>query len=143
MSSPSSLPSAFVTPGLKLSIQTMSNVFVQIRGEDDRLDADSDGQPDACDICPFDPLDDRDFDGHCDSVDNCPDDPDPTRADGDGDGLGDVCDNCPALDNPMQADRDADGVGDGCDNCPDTSNPGQAASDGDTASGATLEREKT
>ena len=38
----------------------------------DQTDADSDGDGDACDACPDDPLNDADFDGICDGVDVCP-----------------------------------------------------------------------
>ena len=38
---------------------------------DDTVDADSDGIPDDCDVCPFDALDDADGDGVCGDMDLC------------------------------------------------------------------------
>ena len=104
-----------------------------------QVDADGDGQGDACDP-------DDDNDSVDDAVDNCPLAANPDQADLDGDGLGDACDidddgdnvsdgndNCPVDANPDQADRDDDNVGDACDpdvdgdlvrntigSCPDT-----------------------
>lgn len=57
-------------------------------------DADGDGTPDSCDVCP-------DFDDN---------------ADADSDGTPDGCDICPGFDD--NADTDSDGTPDGCDACP-------------------------
>ncbi len=71
-----------------------------VPGQDDGLDADGDGVPDACDPCNL-----TDPDG---------------APDGDADGIPDACDLCPAV--PGQddaADLDGDGVPDACDDaCP-------------------------
>ncbi|MHC4219703.1 MAG: thrombospondin type 3 repeat-containing protein, partial [Planctomycetota bacterium] len=58
------------------------------------VDSDSDGTPDAQDLCPMEA--------------------DPLQEDQDGDGLGDLCDNCPAVANPVQEDTDGDGTGNLC-----------------------------
>lgn len=78
-------------------------------------DVDSDGIGDLCDPCPDDSGNDTDGDGACDSVDPCPYDPDD---DGDSDGLCAAQDNCPYVSNPGQGDSDGDLFGDACDACP-------------------------
>jgi uncharacterized repeat protein (TIGR01451 family) len=57
----------------------------------DQLDADGDGNGDACDACPADPLNDADGDGVCGNVDNCPATANSDQRDTDGDGVGDLC----------------------------------------------------
>ncbi len=114
-----------------------------------QLDADRDGQGDACDT-------DDDGDGITDASDNCPLKSNPDQADADNDRIGDVCDDCPNTANPTQVvptwynDQDGDGraterrqictmPGTGWtntqlpegDNCPNTSNPDQADADQD------------
>ena len=79
------------------------------------IDNDSDGVLDACDACPFDPVDDLDGDGLCGDVDNAPFDANPGQADSDADGVGDIADNCLSTVNPNQVDLDGDGAGDLCD----------------------------
>ena len=96
-----------------------------------QADVDVDGTGDACDPCPFDPLNDWDGDGTCgdadpdddndqvtDDLDNCPLVQNLNQADADGDGRGDLCDNCVLVPNPNQANRDGDALGDACDPCP-------------------------
>ena len=78
----------------------------------DALDADGDGQPNACDPCPADAPDDSDGDGVCDTDDVCPGSDD--AIDTDGDSVADGCDPCP-LDAPD--DSDGDGVCDTDDRC--------------------------
>jgi hypothetical protein len=96
-------------------------------------DADGDGVPDGCELCPgFDDLDDADQDGSPDACDNCPSAFNVDQADPDSDGKGSACDNCPAISNANQVDVDADGVGDLCDNCPSIANADQADGDNDT-----------
>jgi DNA-binding beta-propeller fold protein YncE len=75
---------------------------------------------------------DRDEDGELDADDSCPIDPLPGQPDPDGDGVGEICDNCPAEWNASQSDRGgfgagslADGVGDAC-QCGDTTGDGVA-----------------
>lgn len=101
-------------------------------GYDDRLDADADGIPDGCDVCPG-ADGDEDGDGVCDDLDQCPgfDDHLDTDGDGlpngcddcsqggdtDGDGVVDDCDLCDGFDDAI--DRDGDQAPDGCDPCPD------------------------
>jgi len=105
------------------------------------LDADSDGVPDECDICPLDPLDDVDGDGVCGDIDICPID---VANDTDLDGICESNDNCPLASNEDQLDNDVDGLGNACDpdddndsfndaldNCPLHNNPLQEDSDGD------------
>ena len=103
-------------------------------GADEFVDADGDGVPDGCDICPgFDDLVDSDGDGVPDGCDVCPGADDNLDADGDGvpnatdlfpndptesadldgDGIGDNAD----------PDRDGDGVRDADDRCPDKAGP--------------------
>ncbi len=80
-------------------------------------DGDSDGVPDAVDICPGQDSAmgvDSDLDLLADACDNCPSDPNSDQADGDGDGVGNVCDNCPNDPNSDQVDADGDGQGDAC-----------------------------
>jgi Thrombospondin type 3 repeat len=101
-----------------------------------RLDSDSDGLPDNCDICPNDPDNDSDDDGICDDVDDC--------IDFDQDGICKDVDNCLTTSNADQLDSDLDGTGDARDtdrdndfipdindNCPDTPNFDQLNQDGD------------
>jgi hypothetical protein len=92
-----------------------------------QADSDGDGPGDACDVCPFDALNDADGDGTCGDVDNCPDLAN-DQADADADDLGDACDAC-----PMDAgnDADADGLCGDVDNCPGAPNPDQTDSDAD------------
>jgi len=52
---------------------------------------------------------DEDSDGIDDFLDNCPSDSNANQADGDDDGVGDVCDNCPLDNDSTQADSDQDG----------------------------------
>ena len=83
-------------------------------GFDDAADGDGDGMPDNCDICPgFDDAADGDGDGIPDNCDICPNDPDD---DGDGDGVCADADLCPGFDDLLDA--DGDGVPDDCDICP-------------------------
>jgi hypothetical protein len=60
-------------------------------GQDDRLDLDEDGLPDACDGCDG-PGADADGDSRCDGEDLCPGEDD--RLDADADGVPDGCDGC-------------------------------------------------
>lgn len=80
---------------------------------DDTLDADGDGEPDACDPCPDDNPNDSDLDNVCDSDDICDNGND--ALDNDEDGTPDACDVC-----PFDADDDADddGVCGNVDQCP-------------------------
>jgi hypothetical protein len=81
-------------------------------------DGDSDGVPDACDVCATTPdggQADSDSDGVGDACDLCVSDPDPGQTDADSDGVGDACDNCPAVANGTQNDADSDGYGAACD----------------------------
>jgi hypothetical protein len=112
----------------------------------DGPDADSDGQPDACDPCPDDAANDADGDGLCGDVDPCPTG---VEADEDGDGVCDQADVCPGSDDTLDADMDnmvdgcdpcpqdpdddgdLDGVCGDLDNCPMVANEGQADGDGD------------
>lgn len=84
-------------------------------GQDDRLDIDEDGSPDACD-------DDKDGDAVGNDDDNCPAVSNPTQADADLDHIGDACES---------SDVDLDGVEDTLDNCPGAANTDQADMDGD------------
>ncbi|MFQ5413308.1 MAG: thrombospondin type 3 repeat-containing protein [Phycisphaerae bacterium] len=105
-------------------------------------DSDSDGVPDAIDVCAgADDFADADADATPDCLDGCPGDPTKTEpglcgcnvpeTDTDGDGVADCIDNCVNTINPVQADADTDGIGDRCDNCPATPNVDQADADGD------------
>ncbi len=87
------------------------SVFNPVRPMDggNQADADTDGQGDECDPCPFDANstmcnvvdpNDRDHDGAPNGTDNCPDAANANQADMDMDGRGDVCDACPADSNP-------------------------------------------
>jgi hypothetical protein len=95
-------------------------------------DSDSDGVPDADDLCLYEDatgfdldgdgcLDDSDGDGVTDDVDPCPDegagdiDGDGCPDDSDGDGTPDSEDTCEGYDDSLDA--DLDGVPDGCDAC--------------------------
>ena len=97
----------------------------------EQTDTDRDGRGDACDACPFDPVNDSDLDGFCSDADNCPGHFNPDQADADTDGRGDTCDNCPFAENSGQIDQDGDGAGDACDRCPAVPNPGQVDTDAD------------
>jgi hypothetical protein len=128
-----------------------------VGGTDNQLDADDDGDGDACD--PNDDydsiLDDGDLSGtigdnlctsgntsNCD--DNCQFVANEDQADSDGDSIGDLCDACPddntntcdsttapiLLQGPPQ-DTDGDGPTDNKDNCPSDANPDQKDDDGD------------
>jgi hypothetical protein len=91
----------------------------------DGTDADQNGVPDACQLCPK--WGDADADGVC-APDNCPTVSNPGQGDSDGDGVGDACDTCGGA---GARDGDGDGVCDGADNCPVVANAGQADADGD------------
>jgi hypothetical protein len=79
-------------------------------------DADADGVPDSCDVCPgFDDAADRDLDGIADGCDACPDAP---AVDLDGDGASD-CIDCDDTD-PLRSPLDLDG--DGHTSCDDDCN---------------------
>ncbi|MCB9656063.1 MAG: hypothetical protein H6726_00325 [Sandaracinaceae bacterium] len=83
-------------------------------GGPDGLDDDGDGVPNACDACPsFPDQQDRDDDGLPDGCDVCPDD---AANDFDRDGVCDMSDLC--LLGPDSADADGDGIPDACDPCP-------------------------
>lgn len=95
---------------------TTISTTVVVEGSDE--DSDSDGIPDASDICPTTENSDQanaDADEHGDACDPC--------TDTDGDGFGDpghaanTCnsDNCPSAINFNQADLDGDGIGNVCD----------------------------
>jgi len=58
---------------------------------DDAIDADGDGRPDGCDVCPFDPDDDADGDGLCANFDACPNSPEDALIDNDGCAITDYC----------------------------------------------------
>ena len=103
---PSSDPNDMDGDGIADADDNCPNVFNPIRPVIDggvQPDADSDGEGDACDICPFNEGSvcdaptpgDRDRDGTPDLEDNCPSTPNEDQADGDEDGIGDVCDPCP------------------------------------------------
>jgi hypothetical protein len=85
-------------------------------------DADGDGIGDACDPCPNDTDNDADADGLCSTADLCPWD---SANDADADGDCEADDNCPFLANADQFDSDRDGVGNACDGAP--SDPGLKA----------------
>ena len=103
-------------------------------GFDDTADRDGDGNPDDCDPCPLDVLDDWDGDGVCDTDDICQGGDDAVDTDGDltpdgcdlcpvdnpddndGDGECDSGDQCPGFSDVI--DTDGDGTADGCDPCP-------------------------
>ena len=76
-------------------------------------DADSDGIPDAEDVCPNDPENDADADGICGDTDICPGHDD--LADADLDLAPDGCDVCP---NDPLDDEDLDGICGDFDTCP-------------------------
>ncbi|MDO8649625.1 MAG: thrombospondin type 3 repeat-containing protein [Candidatus Peregrinibacteria bacterium] len=114
------------------------------------LDRDSDGVPDAVDVCRSVANPDQadaDDDGIGDKCDSCPAVRNPNQDDRNSNGLGDACegsvldpdqdgipnanDVCPAAPNPDQADRDNDGLGDMCDNCPTIQNRDQRDLDKD------------
>jgi len=80
---------------------------------DDLVDLDGDGQPDACDICPADALDDVDGDDVCDSDDIC--DGNDGSGDSDEDGICDDIDICEG--NDATGDADGDGFCDDIDIC--------------------------
>ncbi len=99
----------------------------------DQLDADDDGEGDACDACTDSDGDTFGDPGHAASVcelDNCPDVANGTQSNADGDDLGDACDPC--------TDTDGDGLGDPgfsasvcpVDNCPMVPNVDQNDVDG-------------
>jgi hypothetical protein len=94
-------------------------------GFDDSLDADADTVPDGCDVCAgFDDLLDADADGVPDGCDICAGFDD--AIDTDVDGVPDGCDTCPGFNDSL--DMDNDGIPDACDFCPN--DPGNDA-DGD------------
>jgi len=99
----------------------------------DQLDPDFDGFGDACDICPYDFMNDADGDSLCAGEDICPNDslndadsdglcagedicPNDSLNDADGDGVCGDLDICPGGDDALDA--DADGIPDFCDACP-------------------------
>ncbi|MEM3374289.1 MAG: thrombospondin type 3 repeat-containing protein [Candidatus Woesearchaeota archaeon] len=88
----------------------------------DQIDSDGDFIGDACDVCPFDPLNDIDNDGICSNTDNCPTLYNQNQQDSDNDNIGDACDVCP---NDQLNDIDNDGICSNTDNCPLKYNPEQ------------------
>jgi len=106
----------------------------QLEEDEQGVDTDSDGIPNACDNCrfAFNPTQqDTDHDGIGNTCDNCIAVSNPSQADLDADQRGDVCDNCSSSYNPFQDDYDIDRVGDACDNCIFDSNPDQSDIDSD------------
>ncbi len=80
----------------------------------DPVDSDSDGMPDACDVCPAgSDVTDTDGDSIPDGCDACPVGDD--LVDGDSDGVADACDVCPV---DHLNDLDLDGACDSDDDCP-------------------------
>lgn len=95
-------------------------------GEDDRIDGDGDGLPDACDGCPSDNPNDSDGDGVCDSDDICEGGDD--GADRDSDGVPNFCDPCPDDEgttgcDPPPAELCGNGVDDDGDDATDCDDP--------------------
>jgi hypothetical protein len=80
-----------------------------------QTNSDFDAHGNACDVCPFDSLDDQDGDGACGNLDNCPTLANAGQANADGDPYGDACDRCPAVGSAGNADADGDGIGNACD----------------------------
>jgi hypothetical protein len=99
------LPFALLMTGGGLEISSSSD------------DADSDGEPNFGDNCPY-------------VANGAQED---SQADDDGDGVGNACDNCEQAANSNQLDSDDDGIGDACDNCDFTPGQSQQDSDGDGA----------
>lgn len=96
------------------------------QGPDD-ADADADAVPDACDACPgFSDFLDSDADSIPDGCDVCASGDD--RVDADGDGIPDACDMCDRGVN--DADADSDGVPDACDACEGNDDSVDGDSDG-------------
>ncbi len=110
-------------------------------GDQDLTDSDADGQGNACDTCPFDPLNDEDQDGRCADEDNCPTIQNGAQIDTDEDGQGDACDDDDDGDKVPDVDdseplidticRDVDA--DGCDDC--SSGTDDTTSDGTDTDG--------
>ncbi len=102
--------------GCDLLAQTSADCDANSVPDECDPDADGDGVPNACDICPgFNDHIDTDGDTKPDGCDNCPNVVNFNQQDVDGDGVGNACDNCPFAANAGQADSDNDGLGDACD----------------------------